>query len=130
MSDKRTPPTQAELEILQALWGGGPQTVRQIWEAMGSRGGYTTTLKLLQIMFEKGLVTRDESRMTHIYAAAVAEGENQERMVGGMIDRVFGGSLSQLVLRALSAKPTSPEELAAIRALIDEAQKEKRGRKK
>lgn len=121
-ANRPSQPTEAELEILQVLWRDGPRTVRQIWEAMGQKGGYTTVLKTLQIMFEKGLVTRDETRQTHIYEAAILEAETQEKMVGGLMDRVFGGSASRLLLRALSAKPASAEELQAIRELLDQAQ--------
>ncbi len=122
-------PTPAELEILQVLWESGPQSVRQVWESLGSKGSYTTTLKFLQIMFEKGLVERDDSKMTHVFRAAVAEDVSQREIVGGIIDRVFGGSVSRLVLRALSAKKTSPAELETIRKLLDQAQKENKRRK-
>lgn len=129
MTKKLPVPTVSELEILQVLWRCGPQSVRQVWEELGSQGGYTTTLKLLQIMFEKGLVRRDESKMTHVYKAALAEDASQREIVGGVIDRVFGGSVSQLVLRALSAKKASPKELAAIRDLLDQVQKGNKPRK-
>jgi BlaI family transcriptional regulator, penicillinase repressor len=126
MSSSKRPsqPTESELEILQVLWRLGPQSVRQVWEALGQKGGYTTVLKMLQIMFEKGLVRRDDSRQTHIYEAVAAEAETQERIAGNLMDRVFGGSASRLLLRALSAKPASAEELRAIRELLDQAQKQ------
>jgi BlaI family penicillinase repressor len=114
-------PTRAELEILQVLWRSGPQSVRVVWSALGSRGSYTTVLKLLQVMFEKGLVQRDSSEMTHIYRAAVAEAASRKQMVGGLIERAFGGSVSQLVLSALSAKPASRGELEAIRRLLKQS---------
>jgi BlaI family penicillinase repressor len=111
-------PTRAELEILQVLWRSGPASVRQVWETLGSKGSYTTVLKLLQVMLEKRLVKRDEAKLSHVYSAAVDRTANQERMVGGLIDRAFGGSVSELILRALSAKPASAKELESIRALL------------
>jgi BlaI family penicillinase repressor len=116
-------PTRAELEILQVRWSLGPRSVRQVWEKLGSKGSYTTILKLLQVMLEKGLVKRDVSKLSHVYAAAVDRVVNQERLVGGLIDRAFGGSVSELILRALSAKPASAKELEAIRSLLAEARK-------
>jgi predicted transcriptional regulator len=115
-------PTDAELAILRVLWESGPATVRQVHEAMaGDRDtGYTTTLKLMQIMAEKGLVTRDESSRTHIYAARVSRDRTQRQLVNDLIDRAFGGSAAALVLQALSAQPTSEEELGEIRRLIDD----------
>jgi predicted transcriptional regulator len=115
-------PTDAELAILRVLWDKGPATVRQVHEAMaGDRDtGYTTTLKLMQIMAEKGLVTRDESSRTHVYAARVSRDRTQRQLVNDLIDRAFGGSAAALVLQALSAQPTSEEELSEIRRLIDD----------
>ncbi|HSI85848.1 MAG: BlaI/MecI/CopY family transcriptional regulator [Candidatus Methylacidiphilales bacterium] len=126
--NKKTPhPTEAELEILQVLWAAGePLTVRQVWEKLGQKGAYTTVLKMLQIMLEKGSVTRDATLHSHLYAAAFAERENQERMVGGLMERVFGGSLSQLVLRALSAKAASAQELEAVQEMLRKARSEQR----
>jgi len=123
MAKSSPDPTRAELEILQVLWRGGPASVRQVWEALGSKGSYTTVLKLLQVMLEKKLVARDEAKLSHVYAAAVDRTANQEQMVGGLIDRAFGGSVSELILRALSAKPASAKELEAIRAVIAEAKR-------
>ncbi len=123
-------PTRAELEILHVLWQVGPVSVRQVWEALGSKGSYTTVLKLLQVMLDKGFVRRDETKMTHIYAAAVDQTVNQERMIGGLIDRAFGGSVSELILRALSAKPASAKELESIRALLAEARSKPSGKEK
>jgi BlaI family penicillinase repressor len=120
MKRPSTDPTRAELEILQVLWRSGPQSVREVWETLGSKGSYTTVLKLLQVMLEKKLVRRDETKLSHVYAAAADQKTNQELMVGGLIDRAFGGSVSELILRALSAKPASAKELAAIRALLAE----------
>jgi BlaI family penicillinase repressor len=115
-------PTDSELAILRVLWDEGPTTVRHVHEAMaGDRDtGYTTTLKLMQIMAEKGLVTRDESSRTHIYAARVSRDRTQRQLVNDLIDRAFGGSATALVLQALSAQPTSEEELGEIRRLIDD----------
>lgn len=115
-----TKPTDAEIAILRVLWGRGPSTVREVHEALPDRGtGYTTVLKLMQIMAEKGLVLRDESQRSHVYRAKVDRERTEKHMVAEFIDRVFDGSASDLVVRALSAKRTSPEELDRIRALID-----------
>jgi BlaI family penicillinase repressor len=118
-------PTRAELEILQVLWRSGPLSVREVWTTLGSKGSYTTVLKLLQVMFEKKLVSRDTSSLSHIYRAAVERGASQKRMVGGLIERAFGGSVSQLILSALAAKPASPAELKAIRNLLAQSDKKK-----
>ena len=122
MSQSARLPTDAELEILRVLWARGPSTVREVQEALSERRevGYTTALKLLQIMHEKGLVRRDESARTHVYEAAVAQESTQNALVGDLMDRAFGGSSSALVLGALSSKPASREELAEIRRLLDE----------
>ena len=113
-------PTDAELAILRVLWEHGPRTVRQVHETLVDtrETGYTTTLKLMQIMADKGLVTRDESSRTHVYAAAVNEEQTQGRLVRDLVDRAFGGSAKALVLRALSAEGTTAEELREIRKLI------------
>ena len=115
-------PTDAELGILQVLWRRGPSTVREVLGELGRERpvGYTTVLKLLQIMHEKGLVERDESERSHRYRAAVAEQATQRRLVGDLIDRGFEGSAGRLVLRALSARRATPEELSEIRRLLDE----------
>ncbi len=114
-------PTDRELKLLQVLWTRGPSTVRDIVDTLSrrERTGYTSVLKMLQIMAEKGLVVRDESRRSHIYAAAKPEETTQREMVGDMLDRVFGGSAMALVARALTAKPASKQELGKIRALLD-----------
>ena len=113
-------PTDAELAILRVLWDRGPSTVRHVHEALaGSREtGYTTTLKLMQIMAEKGLVTRDESSRTHVYDARVSRDVTQRELVSDLLDRAFGGSAAALVLQALSAQPASSRELAEIQRLI------------
>ena len=123
----RVRPTETELAILQVLWTRGPSTVREVHETLREeRGtGYTTTLKLLQIMTEKGLVVRDDSRWSHVYQAAVAAGETQRQLVRDLLDRVFQGSARQLVLQALSAKRTSKEELGEIRRLLDELERKR-----
>lgn len=121
----RTPqrPTEAELEILRVLWERGPSTVRQVHELLAAarETGYTTTLKLMQIMTDKGLVTRDESARTHVYVARVSQETTQRQLVNDLVQRAFGGSAAELVLRALSSHETSDEELLEIRKLIDEA---------
>jgi BlaI family transcriptional regulator, penicillinase repressor len=118
-------PTGAELAILTVLWKRGPSTVRDVHEALrGSQDtGYTTVLKLLQIMTQKGLVKRDESQRSHVYRAAVTEDRTQRRLVGELLDKAFAGSAGDLVMRALSVKPASPAEIAAIRAMLDEAER-------
>jgi predicted transcriptional regulator len=113
--------TNAELEILQVLWQQGPSTVRAVQETLDAirPTGYTTVLKLLQIMTEKGLTRRDESQRAHVYEAALTEEEVQADIVTHMVDRVFAGSASKLVFRALSATEASPRELDEIRKLLD-----------
>ena len=115
-------PTDAELAILTVLWERGPSTVRQVHEALaGTREtGYTTTLKLMQIMADKGLVTRNEAARTHVYSAIAGEAQTQQQLLRDLVDRAFGGSAAALVLRALSADDTSESELREIRKLIDE----------
>lgn len=113
-------PTEAELQILRVLWAHGPSTVRQVNERLSASRdiGYTTTLKLMQIMAEKGLVTRDESDRTHVYTARASEDQTQRQLVSDLVDRAFGGSAAALVLQALSAHPASPAELEEIARLI------------
>ncbi len=112
-------PTPAELDLLRVLWQRGPSTVRDLHAAVERDVGYTTVLKLLQIMTEKGLVTRDASARSHIYTAAVSEDDTQRRLVADLLDRAFGGSRLDLVMQALSATPATREELRQIRALLD-----------
>ena len=121
MKALRRKPTDAELAILRVLWSRGPSTVRQIAEDMGREAGYTTILKLLQIMTEKRLVHRDEAARTHIYRAASTQDQTQRQLVTDLLDRAFGGSAAQLVLQALAASKTTPEELAEIRKLLRDA---------
>lgn len=115
-------PTDAELSILKVLWELGPSTVRQVMErlCMDRPTGYTTVLKLMQIMTEKGLVSRDESRRTHVYRAARPQDQTQRQLVGDLLDRAFGGSASNLVMQALSSRRASAEELEEIRKLLDQ----------
>jgi predicted transcriptional regulator len=128
MPRRRPRPTDGELEILRVLWERGPSTVRQVHEALvGTREtGYTTTLKLMQIMADKRLVDRDESARTHVYTASLSAEHTQRQLLDDLVERAFGGSSAQLVLRALSTGTTSDEELREIRKLIDDAQEEPR----
>jgi BlaI family transcriptional regulator, penicillinase repressor len=119
MKPPRRKPTDAELGILRVLWTRGPSTVRQIAEVLGREAGYTTVLKLLQIMTEKRLVVRDESDRTHIYEPAYTEAQTQRQLVTDLLDRAFDGSAAKLVLQALAATKTSPKELAEIKKLLD-----------
>jgi len=121
MKNKRiTKPTEAELEILQVLWKEGGSTVRLINEILNARRdvGYTTTLKLLQIMEQKGLVEVDRSSRTHVYKALVKEEETQKQFVDQLLDLAFGGSAKKLVIQALGSKKTSQKELEEIKKLI------------
>ncbi len=128
MRKRKTPrrPTNAELAILSVLWRRGPSTVREVLETLREPVGYTTVLKLLQIMTDKGLVTRDERARTHVYRAAVSEGATQGRLVSDLVDRAFGGSSMALVLQALSTTPASRDELEQIRQLLDQHKGDKR----
>jgi len=120
MSRSLPRPTHAELAILRVLWERGPATVRHVHAALAAarETGYTTTLKLMQIMADKGLVTRDESQRTHVYTARLTRDQTQRQLVTDLVDRAFGGSAAALVLQALSAHPASAEELAEIQKLI------------
>ena len=122
MSKPSTPrPTDTELAILRVLWERGPSTVRQVHESLSRErpSAYTTALKMLQIMTEKGLVRRDESDRTHIYQARLSEEQTQRQLVRDLLDRAFGGSASKLVMQALASRRASAEELSEIRKLID-----------
>jgi len=120
-------PTDAELAILRVLWRNGPSTVRQVHEELtqGTPTVYTTVLKLLQIMTEKGLVTRDESQRAHVYSTRLPEEETQGQLVGDLLDRAFGGSSSRLVLRALASRPASAAELSEIRKMLEQLEGER-----
>lgn len=119
-------PTEAELEILQVLWEHGACTVRDVHEILHRRDGtgYTTALKMLQIMHDKGLVARDESQRAHVYRAAVSKERTQKKFLSDMLQRVFDGSPSRLVLQALGDHKASREELREIRALLNKLDKE------
>jgi BlaI family transcriptional regulator, penicillinase repressor len=122
MGAKPPKPTDAELAILRVIWEQGPSTVRQIQQVLDRARptGYTTVLKLLQIMTEKGLVRRDESERSHVYRARFSEDQTQRQLLGDLLDRAFAGSTSRLVMQALSSRKASAEELAALRKLLDE----------
>ena len=113
-------PTDAELAILRVLWERGPSTVRQVHESLSEarETGYTTTLKLMQIMAEKGLLTRDESQRTHVYSVRLTQDQTQRQLVSDLMNRAFGGSAAALVMQALNAQAATPEELAEIQQLI------------
>ncbi|MGO8927850.1 MAG: BlaI/MecI/CopY family transcriptional regulator [Limisphaerales bacterium] len=114
-------PTDAELAILRVLWQRGPSTVREVWEQLNPEQGtgYTTVLKTMQIMVEKGLLARDETDRSHVYRAARSEAQTQRQVVGHLLDRLFAGSAPKLVMQALAAKKATPSELAEIRKLLD-----------
>ncbi len=122
MVDRQPPrPTVAELAILRVLWERGPSTVRDVHDDLNQHTatGYTTVLKLLQIMTEKGLVVRDETQRAHIYEARYSEQKTQRQLLSDLVDRAFGGSSAKLVMQALSGRKTNPDELNAIRTLLD-----------
>lgn len=120
-------PTESELEILQILWEAGPSTVRQVNDRLNEQRevGYTTTLKLMQIMADKGLAQRDTESRTHIYRAAVSEKDTQRRLLEKFVDTAFRGSAMKLVVQALGNHRASSEELEEIKALIDRMEKER-----
>jgi len=122
MGEKIPRPTDAELAILSVLWERGPSTVREVHDALSTtqETGYTTVLKLLQIMTDKGLVVRDESQRAHVYTSRYGEQRTQRQLLGDLIDRAFRGSPAQLVMQALSASHASAAELTAIRHLLDQ----------
>ena len=122
---KTIKPTESELEILQVLWEKNKATVREVHEALSEHkdSGYTTTLKLMQIMFEKGLVKRDDSSKTHIYQANVSKESTQKQLVGKMVNALFGGSATQLVMQALGSNKHSSAELDEIQKLLDNLKK-------
>ena len=131
MDDQPLPnPTDAELELLRILWERGPSTVRDIHEALPKETGYTTTLKILQKMADKGLVTRDESSRSHIYSAASGAEKTQRQLVRHLLSSAFGGSPTRLVMQALSEERASSEDLKEIRKLLNELEsKSKEGEK-
>ncbi len=121
MSKKQIRPTEKEMEILQILWETGAATVKDVHERLGGddQNGYTTILKMMQILFEKNLVTRQKSGKQHLYEAAVSREDTRQQMVSKMIDTVFGGSAAQLALSALGQGKTTPEELEEIRKYLE-----------
>lgn len=122
MTEKQSLPTDAELEILNVLWASGPCTVKDVHQLLSGKSprGYTTVLKLLQIMSEKGLVSRDESKRAHVYSPVIDIRQTQKSMVSHLVNKAFDGSASSLIMNALSSRPTSKEELAEIRKMLDE----------
>lgn len=120
--DSKQRPTEKELMILQVLWAKGPSTVRQVNAEISKKykTGYTTTLKLMQIMTEKGLLVRDDTMFKHVYKPTVSEEKTEKQIVGDLMDRVFAGSAEKLVMRALATKQITAEELHKIRKLLDE----------
>ena len=119
-------PTSSELEILNVLWEKKTATVREVFEVISATKSvtYTTVLKLMQIMTEKGLVKRDEEGKAHLYRAAILQNETQKGLVSDLLEKVFRGSAIQLVQHLLENKKTSPEEMKEIRRMIDKAEKE------
>lgn len=122
MADRKQRPTASEVEILSVLWANGPSTVRDVHTELEQNRdiGYTTVLKLMQIMSEKGLLLRDESQRSHIYRPKQKAEATQRSLVKDMLTRVFSGSTEKLVMQALSAKKATPNELAQIRRMLDE----------
>lgn len=125
-TNKVLKPTESELEILQILWNKGLATVREVHEDLAQIKdvGYTTTLKLMQIMHEKGLVKRDDSMRTHVYQAAVNKERTQKHLLNKMIDSLFGGSPTQLVIQALGEHKASVEEIEKIQSLLNDLKKQ------
>ena len=121
-------PTDAELAILRVLWERGPSTVRQVHDVLSEQRdfAYTTTLKLLQLMTEKGITVREEEGRIHLYRAGFAQEDTQQRLVADLLERAFGGSSAKLVVQALAAKPASAEELQEIRQLLAEFTEQRR----
>ena len=122
-------PTDAELQLLKILWERGPSTVREVHEALNQTKPtmYTTVLKTLQIMAEKGLVRRDEQQRAHVYRAAIERESTQRKIVSDLMERLFDGSAKQLVLHAISTQAASANELAEIRKLLDEVEANRKG---
>jgi predicted transcriptional regulator len=121
-------PSDAEFGILTFLWRSGPGTVREVHEALAKNTGYTSTLKQMQVMFEKGLLLRSDEQRSHIYEAAISREEAQARFAGELMNRVFEGSARSLVLGALTARRASPEDLDEIRSMLDRFDKRRKPR--
>jgi len=128
MKDSPQKPTASELEILRILWLRGPSTVREVHEALSEKKdlGYTTVLKLLQIMTAKGTVRRDEGQRAHVYEACQPATETKRQLVGDVLQRVFEGSASELMIHALEGRKTSKKELEELRRLLDEYERRAR----
>ena len=116
-------PTDAEIAILAVLWRQGASTVREVHDALGKDSGYTSTLKLLQLMFDKGLVVRNERYRSHLYEARVPKEQTQRQLAGDLLTRAFEGSAKSLLLGVLAAQPASNKDLDEIRSLLDEIEK-------
>ncbi|WP_378984672.1 BlaI/MecI/CopY family transcriptional regulator [Pedobacter lithocola] len=124
MSNTNIKPTEGEMEILQVLWQKGLCTVREVHEALDKKdSGYTTTLKLMQIMHEKGLVERDTNQKTHIYKAIVNQDKTEKQLVNKMIDNVFNGSAARLVMQALGNHSASADEIEEIKKYLEQLEK-------
>ena len=116
-------PTDSELAILQVLWKLGPSTVRQVYEALGSKGAYTTVLTIMKIMTEKGLIKPDKSRTTFVYSVTTPAETVKRRLVSDLLDRAFAGAAQELVMQALETSAASKKDLQAIRKLIEQMEK-------
>jgi predicted transcriptional regulator len=121
-------PTAGELEILRVLWSRGPSTVREVYEALNEsrKTGYTTVLKLLQIMTAKGTVKRNEEQRAHVYTACQPAEQTKRQVAGDLLQRVFEGSASQLMMHALAGRRTPPEEIDELRRLLDEYERNRK----
>ncbi|WP_316831006.1 BlaI/MecI/CopY family transcriptional regulator [Pedobacter aquatilis] len=125
MSNNNIKPTEGEMEILQVLWQKGLCTVREVHEALDKKdSGYTTTLKLMQIMHEKGMVERDTNQKTHIYKAIVSQDKTEKQLVNKMIDNVFNGSAARLVMQALGNHTASADEIEEIKKYLEKLEKD------
>jgi len=118
-------PTDAELDILAALWRLGPSTVREVYEGLGKKNAYTTTLKQMQLMIDKGLVVRSERFRSHVYEAAAPKEQTRKQIAGDLLKRAFDGSAKSLLLGALTAQRATDEELQAIQRMLEQFEKRK-----
>ncbi len=121
-------PTDAELDILAVLWKLGPSTVREVYDALGKDCGYTTVLKHMQVMLEKGLLVRNERYRSHLYEAGIPQETTQKELAGDLLRRAFGGSAASLMLGALKAQPASEQDLAEIRRVLKDFEKREKSR--
>jgi predicted transcriptional regulator len=121
-------PTDAELDILAVLWRRGPSTVREVYKALGKDTGYTTTLKQMQVMTEKGLLVRNERYRSHVYEAGIPQERTQQALAGDLLRRAFDGSAARLMLGALEAQPATEADLAEIRRVLKDFEKRERSR--